>query len=59
MTADDNAPIERKPTIVRGVCTTPTGSLDGFHLFDSAGRWVGVYPTYTRAKAEQRGLPVG
>ena len=41
------------PLVWGGVWTTPTGlSLDGFHLWDRRGRWVGCYKTRSRATAE-------
>lgn len=36
-----------------GTWQTPQGlSLDGFHVWDIQGRWVGVYKTFKRATSE-------
>lgn len=35
-----------------GTWPTPQGLvMDGFHVWDRDGTWVGVYRTYSRAKA--------
>jgi len=37
----------------RGVWKTPLGLLlDGFHVWDRYGRWVGCYKTQSRAVAQ-------
>ena len=36
-----------------GIWETPDGlCIDGFHLWDRRGRWVGVYKTFSRATSE-------
>jgi len=40
------------PLIWIGTWPTPTGlMLDGFHVWNRAGEWIGVYPTHTKARA--------
>lgn len=58
--AERAEPVSRTPsgqsTIASGCYKTPSGYLDGFHVYNNNGQWVGVYPTYTRADAERRSL---
>lgn len=43
------------PLVWLGTWRTPGGLLiDGFHVWDVMGKWVGVYRSCTRAKAEAR-----
>lgn len=40
------------PIIWIGTWSTPVGLLlDGFHVWDRTGRWVGVYTTHSKAVA--------
>lgn len=42
------------PLIWIGSWRTPAGLLlDGFHVWNRAGEWIGVYPTLSRAKAHR------
>ena len=41
------------PLVWCGVWETPTGLvIDGFHLWNRKGAWIGVYHTYSRAVAQ-------
>lgn len=41
------------PIVWTGTWRNPSGlHFNGFHVWDRKGRWVGVYQTYSRARAE-------
>lgn len=43
------------PLVWLGTWKTPEGLwLDGFHVWDMCGRWIGVYRSSSRAQAEAR-----
>lgn len=43
------------PLVWLGTWRTPEGLLiDGFHVWDVQGKWVGVYKSSSRAKAEAK-----
>ncbi len=43
------------PIIWTGTWPNPNGlNFDGHHVWNRRGQWVGVYMSYTRARAEAR-----